>query len=231
MAWDDDKSAGDLIQSADWDAMVADQKTFLGPWRFIEVWAYELVTNTSFTDKWLTSGNAESFQDPSGTRVERHYQGDTSAVSGLAADISTSYVLIDGDGSDWDFIVFFGSNVTSSTSVEFGLITTGDQGAVPWPAATHKASFRYDNTGNVLAVTSDGTEGTTDTGQAYSGSQSLYRIQRSGTDIRFYIDGTSVATRTTNLPTDNLAIAFTIVTRAAAVRSTKVGGISLMRPR
>lgn len=27
MAWDDDKSAGDTILSADWDAMVADQKT------------------------------------------------------------------------------------------------------------------------------------------------------------------------------------------------------------
>lgn len=231
MAWDDNKAAGDLIQSQDWDDMVTDQKTFLGPWRFIEVWAYELTTSVSFTDKWAATANAESFEDPSGVRYERHYEGSTSTATDNAAYIYTSYVLLDGDGSDWDFSVFFGTDVTSSISVEFGLITSGAQASIPWTAATHKASFRYNNTGNVLAVTSGGTEGTTDTGQAYGGTSKMYRIQRSGTDIIFYVDGTSYATRSTNLPTNNLALAFTVVTKTTAVRSSKIGGISLMRPR
>jgi len=65
--------------------------------------------------------------------------------------------------------------------------------------------FAHDSSGNFFARTHDGsTPNSTDTGIPIDTAFHLFEIIKTGSSIEFKIDGVSVATFTTNLPTGNL---------------------------
>lgn len=84
--------------------------------------------------------------------------------------------------------------------------------------------FRATDTGNWYAVTNGGSETATDTGVAQATAFKRFEIRTNstGTSTTFYIDGTLVATHTTNLPSTALKAVFYIKTTASGTKSMDI---------
>lgn len=110
------------------------------------------------------------------------------------------------------YISAFGglSNATNRYIVLSGLGNSAGPGANP----SDFIGFRYtdnENGGNWQAVTRNaGTSTSTDTGVAATAADDFHRYEvtanAAGTEVKFYIDGTLVATNTTNIPTGNWGV-------------------------
>ena len=84
--------------------------------------------------------------------------------------------------------------------------------------------FQATNTGNWLAITKNSSTTTTDTGIAQSTSfkRMEFLLNASGTSIGFYIDGTLVATHTTNIPSTGITPIFHIKNTASGSKRLDV---------
>jgi hypothetical protein len=105
-----------------------------------------------------------------------------------------------------------GTNTYSITNGFGEQVTSKDQNEGAYFTYTHSV-----NGGRWQCVTaSGGTRTTTDSGVSASTSYQQFRIvvNQSGTEVLFYIDGSLVATHTTNIPTANTALVSNIVKSA-----------------
>ena len=116
----------------------------------------------------------------------------------------------------------------TSDKIEFGFFVHAN---APFTANQKGAYFRISG-GKVYAVTGNGTNETiTEIGEVNTYEQ--YKIEFTSTDVRFYVGDirTIDATHTTNIPTDNLTIKFSVKTNGGVSQIARVDGFALQRLR
>jgi len=116
----------------------------------------------------------------------------------------------------------------SSDLEEFGFFTEAN---TPFTANQKGAYFRV-VAGELYAVTGDGVDETeTDIGPISEYAQ--YKIEFTSTQVRFYQDDLDVilATHTTNIPSDDITIKFSIKNQTASNRIMRVDALALRRLR
>lgn len=153
------------------------------------------------------------------------------ANAGTGSDsymLDTAGICRIGFESEHVWVIQIG-NVITSYRVWWGL-TTANLSAVGAPTTQSVAAFRYDtgvDTASVQfrAVTCDGASGvtTTATGVTVTATQAYrFVIITSSSDVKFYIDGTLVATHTTNLPAANTNLGHQVVVRTLDASNKRV---------
>ena len=190
-------------------------------------------TSTNFVYEWFedfnnyqfstTQGNIPLWGIASGTGAQNQRGTATSGESNRVGIVQCS----PGSASGAHYahliniqnIYLGGATHSFSTSIKLGTVPDGTNDyaffsgfAINWPTPGNAAAIlmidRSVSTTNWQARTSrSGSSTTTDTGVAFSTSWTNLRVEinAAGTQVTFYINGTLVATHTTNLP-DNTAI-------------------------
>lgn len=196
---------------------------------FIEHWNYSTLPGDG---QWTAvgAGGSDGPSAPGSLSRERGWNITTGAFTDDTRKIETQQLI----NSDGDFIFETAHRIssTSATEFEFGLMNTIDSD-VPTGTNREKACFRRTGSGNIFAVTGNGTsETTTDTGIAVSTTARSFRIEHVGSDIKFFIEGVLEATHSTNLPTNASLRVFNLVqTTSTLARTTSMYGVYLRRKR
>ncbi len=214
----------------------------------------ELVSNPD-TDMWLYD---EFFYPAPTTGLDQHYektgtfsaptnvlhgqvQFQTTASTNAITRINTCGAgLLAMDPTKNFRIVWRARKVTSDANIAVLLGAYRDQGSKPGGAFPFSSPqpdyvfFRADGTGNWFAQTHDGTTPTsTDTAVATDTLFHTFEIRSdpSGPNIEYLIDGAIVATHTTNLPNNNVAIFAGVQTGTTSSKSIVVDSFFMYQDR
>jgi len=119
-------------------------------------------------------------------------------------------------------------NLGTTALHEFGFFVAAD---TPFTANQKGAYFRVSG-GTLYAVTGDGAAETT-TNLGAPSSYAVYRVEFTSTDVRFYVNDftASVATHTTNIPTDDLTLKISAKVSGGVSQIIRTDGVRLQRLR
>lgn len=164
-------------------------------------------------------------------------QAQAGAAAGNTAGITTAYNLLRREWSAEMVLEMMTGPYINNTVRYWAGLFSGDPSGSATPAV-HLAALRFDGVTDSTAfwrcVTAAGTSTQTVTTVSAVAASTRYRLRIvcSASDVKFYIDGTLVATHTTNLPTagQGLAAALHVTTIAAngVGNTTKLGRIALL---
>jgi hypothetical protein len=116
----------------------------------------------------------------------------------------------------------------ANSVVEFGFQDDSD---ALFTVNLHHAIFRFYN-GHVFSVTGDGAA-ETETDLGARTEYATYRIEFTSTQVKFYIDNmvTAAATHTTNLPTADFTVKFSVRSKNNVDSTIRLDGVALERLR
>lgn len=194
MAWDDTKSSGDLIKSADWNDMV----DFIKHDSIYQVAKYYdrfLYFSCSYTDNW------ETYTSGSGSAALSLmlWRASTGTTSNSEARINTNSRMFNlgQDGKVGHLAYKTRSDYISDNSLGFiGISKAKMSGQTDSTLSEIHAGLFYDN-GTWYASVSDGTQQKTDVTSYIPSGTFWLEMRREGDDkILFYINDTQVASFT-----------------------------------
>lgn len=194
MAWNDTKSAGDLIKSADWNDMV-DFIKYDSVFKVAQYYDRFLYFSCSYTDNWetYTSGSG------SVSLSLMLWSVSTGTTSNSEARINTNSAMLNlGQGGQTGHLACkTRSDYISSNSLSFiGISKAKMSGQTDSALSEIHAGLFYDN-GIWYASVSDGTQQKTDITSYIPSGTFWLEMRREGNDkILFYINDTQVASFT-----------------------------------
>ena len=194
MAWDDTKSAGDLIKSADWNDMV----DFIKYDSIFEVAQYYdrfLYFSCTYTDNWETYTNG-SGSVSLGFMI---WSASSGTTANSEARFNTNSVMFNlGQNGNFARLSYktVASYMSDNATAFIGISQAKMSGQTNSTLSTVHAGLFYDN-GTWYASVSDGTQQKTDITSQIPSDSFWLKIKRNEDDkILFYVNNTQVASFT-----------------------------------